>query len=74
METEVRLFKPKYRERKEARELGIFKEYQELMSVKGQSKTEVIYYLMDKYDVGSTATIYNIIKRTQERYFKEAAV
>lgn len=55
-------------EEREARDLAVFKEYSSLVSVEGQSKTEVNKYLMQKYNIHSTGTLYVILKRAEERY------
>lgn len=55
-------------EEREARDLAVFKEYSSLISVEGQSKTEVNKYLMQKYNIHSTGTLYVILKRAEERY------
>ena len=54
-----------------ARDLAIFNEYNELASVKGQSKTQINKYLMEKYDLHYTGTVYSIRKRVEERLKKE---
>lgn len=50
-----------------SRDLAIFNEYNALVAVEGQSRTEVNKYLMRKYDLHSTGTVYTIIKRVKER-------
>lgn len=55
-------------EEREARDLAIFKEYNDLVSIEGQSRTEVNKYLMQKYNIRSNATLYVILKRVEERY------
>lgn len=50
-----------------ARDLAIFNEYNALVAVEGQSRTEVNKYLMRKYNLHSTGTVYAIIKRVKER-------
>lgn len=52
---------------REERNLSLFKEYNKLVSKEGQSRTEVIKFLMDKYNVHSTATIYTVIKQQKEQ-------
>ena len=37
-----------------ARDLAIFNEYNALASVEGQSKTQIIKYLMEKHNIHST--------------------
>lgn len=54
-------------EEREARDLAVFKEYNDLVSIDGQSRTEVNKYLMQKYDIHSTGTLYVILKRVEER-------
>lgn len=58
-------------EARAARDLAIFNEYNELASVKGQSKTQINKYLMEKYDLHSTGTVYAIRKRVEERLKNE---
>lgn len=70
---EVRLMKPDGRAEREARDLAVYSDYQELMTVEGQSKTKVHEYLMQKYNVHSQSTIYLILKRVEERKRKEGA-
>lgn len=55
-------------EEREARDLAVLKEYSKLISLEGQSKTEVNKYLMQKYNIHSTGTLYVILKRAEERY------
>ena len=52
---------------REERNLSLFKEYNKLVSKEGQSRTEVIKFLMDKYNVHSTATIYTVIKQQKKQ-------
>lgn len=54
-------------EEREARDLAIFREYNALVSIEGQSRTEVSKYLMQKYNIRSTGTFYVILKRVGER-------
>lgn len=61
------IFKTPCQEEREARDLAIYNEYNELMSVKGQSKTLVMEHLMKKYGVHSIGTIYVIRRRVEER-------
>ncbi|MBD5352319.1 MAG: hypothetical protein HDR86_05765 [Bacteroides sp.] len=50
-----------------ARDLTIYNEYNALTAIKGQSKTQITKYLMEKYKFHSSATIYAIRKRVEER-------
>lgn len=58
-------------ERREKRDLAIYTEYNSLVAVKGQSRTEVNKYLMKKYGIESEGTIYVIRKRVEERLTAE---
>ena len=55
---------------REQRDLAIYTDYEKMMSVKGQSATEVAKVLMTKYRIHSLGTIYVIRKRV-ERKLKE---
>lgn len=68
---ETMIFKTPCQEEREARDLAIYNEYNELMSVKGQSKTLVMEHLMKKYGVHSIGTIYVIRRRVDARLKKE---
>lgn len=61
------IFKTECQTERENRDMAIFNEYNELMSVEGQSKTLVNEHLMKKYGVHSVGTIYTIRRRVQER-------
>lgn len=54
-------------EEREVRDLAVFNEYHALVSVDGQCKTEVNKYLMQKYNIHSTGTLYTILKRVGKR-------
>lgn len=68
------LFKTDCKAKREARDLAIYNEYNELMSVEGQSKTLVTEHLMQKYDIHSSGTIYVIRKRVEERLKAEGKI
>lgn len=51
--------------------MAIYNEYNDLMSVKGQSKTVVMEHLMSKYGIHSIGTIYVIRRRVEERLNKQ---
>lgn len=70
----IPVFKTPFRVEKEAQELAIYNEYNELMSTEGQSKTGVTDFLMKKYGIHSASTIYVIRRRVEERLEKEAAL
>lgn len=65
--TAIPVLKTPYRVDKEAKELAIYKEYNDLMSKAGQSATAVVEYLMEKHNIHSASTIYLIRKRVEER-------
>lgn len=54
-------------EKREARDLAIYNEYNALASNPEQSKDELNKYLMEKYDIHSTGTIYVIRQRVEAR-------
>jgi hypothetical protein len=59
---------------REQRDLAIYSDYEKMMSVKGQSATEVGKHLMAKYKIHSLGTIYVIRKRVEERLKKEGGM
>lgn len=63
----IPVLKTPFQVEKEARELEIFNEYNELMSVAGQSATAVTEHLMQKHSIHSASTIYEIRKRVSAR-------
>jgi len=63
----IPVFKTPYRLEREAKESAIINEYNELMSVGGQSKTAVIEHLMQKHGIHSASTFYEIRKRVIAR-------
>lgn len=63
--------KTEFRIKKEARELAIYNEYNELMAQPGAMATEVDKYLTEKYGFGSKGTIWVIRKRVEKRLKEE---
>lgn len=63
----VKIFKTDCQREREKRDLAIYNEYAELMSVEGQSKTLVTEHLMKKYNIHSQGTIYVIRRRVEEK-------
>ena len=59
---------------REARDLAIYNEYQELISVAGASACKVNEHLMNKYGLHSQGSIYVIRKRVEDKLKKEAAL
>lgn len=68
---ETKVFKTQCQTEREARDMALYNEYNELMSVKGQSKTVVMEHLMNKYGIHSVGTIYIIRRRVEERLNKQ---
>lgn len=64
---EAKVFKTQCQTEREARDLALYNEYNELMSVKGQNKTVVMEHLMNKYGIHSIGTVYIIRRRVEER-------
>ena len=58
-------------EARAARDRAIYDEYNALAAVPGQSKTQINKYLMEKYDLHSTGTLYTIRKRVEDRIKEE---
>lgn len=71
---ESMLFKTDCKAKREARDLAIYNEYNELIAIEGQSKTLVTEHLMKKYDIHSAGTIYVIRKRVEERLKREGKI
>lgn len=65
----VKIFKTDCQKEREERDLAIYKEYEELTSVEGQSKVLVVEHLMKKYGIHSQGTIY-VIRRRVEKLLK----
>lgn len=63
----VKIFKTDCQREREERDLAIYNEYAEFMSVEGQSKTLVTEHLMKKYGIHSQGTIYVIRRRVEAR-------
>lgn len=53
------------------RDMAIYSEYEEMMSVEGQSATEVAKFLMKKYNIHSMSTVYVIRRRAEEQLKRE---
>ncbi len=52
---------------REARDMAIYREYNELISVAGSSACKVNQHLMKKYGIHSVGTIYVIRRRVEEQ-------
>lgn len=68
----MEVFRTELQERRRKRDMAIYSEYEQMMSVPGQSSTEVSKLLMRKYDINSLGTIYVIRKRVEKRLQEEA--
>ncbi|WP_418202547.1 hypothetical protein [Bacteroides sp.] len=71
---EAMLFKTDCKAKREARDLAIYNEYNELIAIEGQSKTLVTEHLMKKYDIHSAGTIYVIRQRVEDRLKREGKI
>lgn len=65
--TELTKFRTELQQEREKRDMAVYNEYNQLMSVEGQSLTEVNRFLMKKYNIHSQATIYAIRKRCEAK-------
>lgn len=70
---DVKIFKTDCQKEREKRDLAIYNEYNEMMSLDGQSRTLVTQHLMKKYGVHSQGTIYVIRRRVEEMLKKQEA-
>jgi hypothetical protein len=68
----MEVLRTELQERRRKRDMAIYSEYEQMMSVPGQSSTEVSKLLMRKYDINSLGTIYVIRKRVEKRLQEEA--
>ena len=64
-------FRTDFQREREQRDLAIYTDYEEMMSVPGRSATVVGRQLMEKYNIHSLGTIYVIRKRVEKK-LKEA--
>ena len=71
MDAQPLVFRTHCQTEREKRDLAVFNEYNELMSIEGQSLTGVTEHLMKKYGIHSQSTIYVIRKRVEERLKRE---
>lgn len=53
-------------EKKKARDLSIYTEYQELMKEPGAMSTAVTDYLMKKYEIYARSTVWSICQRVKK--------
>lgn len=60
-------FKTPYQEKKEAKENQIYNEYLKAVADPSASRTAVRDFLMEKHNIGSTATFYAILERVKTR-------
>ncbi len=63
--------KSRTRMEREARELAIYEERKKLIAVKDQNRTNVNVFLMQRYGINNTVTLYRICNRVEKR-LKEA--
>ena len=67
------VFKTKFQLEKENKELNLYSDYQEMVSVPGRSKVEIAKYLAEKYHLATISTVYSIRKRVEKRLKLEGA-
>lgn len=73
--TPTLLLKTELQEERANRDAAILAEYERLTAIEGQSKTQVNRYLMDKFGIHSSGTIYVILKRARaERELTQQAM
>ena len=70
----MEVLKTPLQERRLKRDMAIYTDWEQMMSVPGQSATEVGKVLMEKYDINSLGTIYVIRKRVEARLKKGGAL
>lgn len=68
---EKQVFKTDYQLEKEAKDMAIYQEWNELMLIPGQSATGVTQHLMQKYNIHSSSTIWVMRQRAEKRLKKE---
>lgn len=68
---QTKIFKTDCQQYREKRDKAIYNDYEKLMAVPEQSRTEVVNFLMKKYNVHSRGTIYVIRKRVEEQLKQE---
>lgn len=66
--------KTPFRIKKEARELAIYNEYNELIAKPGAQPTAIDRYLTKKYEFGSETTVWFIRKRVEKRLKSEGKI
>jgi hypothetical protein len=69
----TQVFKTEYQRERERRDLELYRDYEQLISVEGQSKTLVTEHLMKKYNIHSAGTVYAIRKRVEARLQQKEA-
>jgi len=69
-----KIIKTPFRIRKEARELAIYNEWNELMRQPGAMASAVDSYLREKYDLGADSTVWAIRKRVGRRLKQASGV
>lgn len=68
---EGKVFKTACQEEREAKDMAVYNEWNELMKVPGQSASGVAAHLMQKYNIHSQSTIWVIRKRVERKMKKE---
>jgi hypothetical protein len=63
----MEVLKTELQKEREQRDYALYSDYEKMMSIKGQSATEVCKFLMQKYSIHSLGTIYVIRKRVESK-------
>ena len=61
------VFMTPLQEQRKRRNIALYNEYNEIMRQPNQSKTEVNRYLMQKYKLGTVASVYQIRKQVEQQ-------
>lgn len=56
---------------REKRDMAVYSDYAKMAAVPGQSKTEVVKFIAQKYGFHATCTVYTTIKRVKARLEKQ---
>lgn len=63
--------KTQFQREKEAKDLAVYQEFNELMAVEGAMVTAIEQHLMEKYNIHAKSTIWTIRRRVEKRLREE---
>jgi hypothetical protein len=69
----MEVYKTDLQRQREMRNYALYSDYQKMMSVQGQSATEVTKVLMKKYNLHSPATVYVIRNKVEQELQRKEA-